>query len=309
MQREEEKRRQERKEEVAKLKDFNAPLPLCSPKVKEKRSAQVVATPIVQPMVKKNSKAQLRPAGKNEARRHKDRQSQEKGADRRKAREWEEQRKKMKEDIRRRKVQSKKQSEVQCACVVPDITQPIFDINQKIDSSEEESKKKAKKMNKGKTKAKSKKPLKDDPELDCEEKAPVPVEMNEEVIKQEEIDDFMLMREEMQKLISNLKDESPKGSAMLPAVTQESFDEDRDDIAGLIEEDVTPTPKEDTKVPIEESKVAGVKAESLYDANEYGRGADVECIAKYLEGIFGEQKVKEIIKSIIRVVFIFIITE
>lgn len=314
MQREEEKRRQERREEVARLKDFNAVLPLNSPKPREKRSAQIVATPIVQPVVKKNSKALVRPAGRNEARRPREKQSQEKGVSRRRGREWEEQRKRMKEDIRRRKMQPKKLSvEVQCDCVVPngtseDRTQPASDIGQKIDSSEEESKKKAKKTNKNKTKAKLKKQLKDNPELDCEEKVSVPVEVNEEGIRQEEIEDFMLMREEMQRLISNFKDESPKGSAELPAAAQESFDEDRDDIAGLIEEDATPTPKEDTKVPIEESK-AVFKAEPLCDVNEYGRGTDVECVAKYLEGIFGGQKVKEVIKAITRIVSVSILTE
>jgi len=285
---EEEKKKQERREDIAKLKGL-----LHSPKNKER---QITATPIIQPVVKKNDKVQLK-VGKEV------KTSVKKQKDKKKVKDWDEQRKRMKEDIKCKKIQPKKQNvEDQCVLLVaPEKKNEGFlnpEAVQRSDTNEEESKKRCKKANRGKTKTKSKKPYKDNPELDksgSEEKLPIQMQMNEEKIKQEEIKNYMLIREEMQKLISNQKEDSSEECEALVVTIHESFEKDRDDVVGFIEEETTP--KEIT--PIEETKhlMQVISREPEYVT-------DNECIKKYLEGIFGEYKTKSILASIIKIVLV-----
>jgi hypothetical protein len=269
LQYEEEKKKQERKEEIVKLKGQ-----FYSPKNKER---QITGTPITQPIIKKNDKVQVK-VGKEV------KTSVKKQKDKKKARDWDEQRKKIKEDIKCRKIQSKKQED-QCVVVIPPEkkSEGLLSVEP---VQRSDSKRKCKKTNKGKTKTKPKKQYKDNPELEKNEgEEKLPIQMNEE-IKEEERNNYMLIRKEMQKLISDQKEDSVEECEALVVGTQESFEKDRDDVIGFTEEETTPK-----EVP---EHIATIIPQEYVTNNE--------CIKKYLETIFGEYRTKNIIASIIKTV-------
>jgi len=164
--------------------------------------------------------------------------------------------------------------------VLPTSTPPQNNAPKEINAELDENKKKSKKSSKTKLKSKKKQSIKKNSDLDIsnpETNKPVELKIeNEEqkiekplpetsvplmnvlsekdipaiIPQQKEIDNYMLMRQEMEKLLGDVKtpnpDDLPEDCNMLVKIAQENNekDKDRDDMVGMLEEE-----KEESKMP------------------------------------------------------------
>eukprot|EP01022_Parablepharisma_sp_SALTPOND_P026542 TRINITY_DN64358_c6_g1_i1.p1 TRINITY_DN64358_c6_g1~~TRINITY_DN64358_c6_g1_i1.p1 ORF type:complete len:777 (-),score=149.79 TRINITY_DN64358_c6_g1_i1:12541-14871(-) len=274
----------------------------------------------------------------------KDKETEEKR--KQKVKEREEQRKKMRDDIKeqRKKISPVKQdSEVQwlygqpsARKESPQVTPTGSDVpaknipevpSQQLPKDpplpEEETKKKHKKSGKTKLKSKKKKSLKKNAEVDPseneEQKQKPPIvplteiaEVNDEVAKaQKEINNYMWMRKEMEKLVGDGKtpnpDEFVEECDSLAKIAQENNekDQDRDDVTGELEEE-----KEEIKEQTPMGDFATPKPKDVEIPPEEEKAVDDKSVVKdYLEGKFGKEKVQKIASEINKAVLNTLITE
>ena len=228
-----------------------------------------------------------------------------------------EQRKKLKEDQKKispvKQKESNNQPNTPPVCSIlknppqdpPLITDRV--ISKNTSNTEEEIKKKPKKSGKTKIKSKRKSIKKNSETNETEEKKQKPSmpiieevkEIDEKV--QKEIDNFLLMRKEMEKLvdIQTPKENIDDDCADLEKLAKEhnEKDQDRDDVKGVLEEELEEncTPKGE---PEYEKTVIEMKS------------VDDKIVTKeYLESQFGKANVQKIVSKIIKSVILHIIVE